>query len=148
MAKRKAREGSAGSVGRYEYDDILKQALKVIKQKKLCFIEDVCVFLPCGKTTFYKLKLNEANEIKQAIWAQKRMTKYEMRRKWNDSENATLQVGLYKLLANDDELERLNNSKQKTEVIIKDDRTEAEILRNIKGLENTANDEDYDITKD
>ena len=31
---------------------------------------------------------------------------------------------------------------------IRDDRTEAEILRNIKGLENTANDEDYDITKD
>ena len=106
------------------------------------------MFLPCGKTTFYKLKLNEANEIKQAIWAQKRMTKYEMRRKWNDSENATLQVGLYKLLANDDELERLNNSKQKTEVIIKDDRTEAEILRNIEGLKGTANDEDYDITKD
>ena len=79
---------------------------------------------------------------------QKTIAKVEALNRWEDSENATLQMGFYKLLANDDELERLNNSKQKTEVVIKDERTEAEILRNIKGLENTANDEDYDITKD
>ena len=149
MSKKKEREGSAGSVGRFEYNDILKEALKVIKRHKLCFIEDVVIHLKCGKTTFYKLKLNESNEIKEAIWGEKRRTKLNrMRKRWEDSENATLQVGLYKLLANDDELERLNNSKQKTEVVIKDDRSEAEIMRNIEDLKNTVTDDEYDINKD
>ena len=145
MSNKKGREGS---VGRFEYDDILKESLKVIKRHKLCFIEDVVIHLKCGKTTFYKLKLNESNEIKEAIWGEKRRTKLSMRKRWEDSENATLQVGLYKLLANDDELERLNNSKQKTEVVIRDDRTEAEIMQSINAINEQTNAEDYDIESD
>ena len=34
-----------------------------------------------------------------------------MRSKWYKSENPTLQMGLYKLLANEDELDRLNGNK-------------------------------------
>ena len=71
MAKRKAREGSAGSVGRHKYADVLKHALNIIKQKELCVIEDVCVYLDCGKTTFYKLKLHKDSNIINAIYKQK-----------------------------------------------------------------------------
>ena len=145
MAKRKAREGSAG---RFDKDDLIKESLRLIKKERLCFVDDIAALLPCSRRTFYNMELHKVHDIKDSLDSQKINKKRSLRNRWEDSENATLQVGLYKLLANDDELERLNNSKQKTEVIIKDDRTEAEILRNIKGLENTANDEDYDITKD
>ena len=143
--KRKAREGSAGQ---YSKADLIKRSLKLINELELTFVDDLASFLPCSRSTFYNHGLHKLDAIKEALYDQKARDKYEMRKNWKESENATLQIGAYKLLANDDELERLNNSKQKTEVIIKDDRTEAEILRNIKGLENTANDEDYDITKD
>ena len=145
MAKRKAREGSAG---RFDKDDLIKESLRLIKKERLCFVDDIAALLPCSRRTFYNMELHKVHDIKDSLDSQKINKKRSLRNRWEDSENATLQVGLYKLLANDDELERLNNSKQKTEVIIKDDRTEAEILRNIKGLENTANDQDYDITKD
>ena len=145
MAKRKAREGSAG---RFDKDDLIKESLRLIKKERLCFVDDIAALLPCSRRTFYNMELHKVHDIKDSLDSQKINKKRSLRNRWEDSENATLQVGLYKLLANDDELERLNNSKQKTEVVIKDERTEAEILRNIKGLENTANDEDYDITKD
>ena len=145
MSNKKGREGSAG---RYNKDDLIKQSLKIIKSKKLCFIDDVAAFLPCSRRTFYNMELHKLHSIKDALDDQRINKKIALRNKWEDSENATLQVGLYKLLANDDELERLNNSKQKTEVVIKDDRTEAEILRSIETLDKTANDTAYDIESD
>ena len=43
------------------------------------------------------------------------MKKIAALKRWETSENATLEVALYKLLANKDELERLNNNRQKIE---------------------------------
>jgi hypothetical protein len=52
--------------------------------------------------------------------------KIEMRAKWYASDNATLQIGLMKLIANDDEAHRLNGTKRE----VKHDTTDKEI--NIK----------------
>ena len=129
---------------------IVKSIKTAIKTHRIKFFYQVFGYVPCCQETGTQIlkKLGELVAVKDLINTQRTMAKVTAMNRWEDSENATLQMGFFKLLANDDELERLNNSKQKTEVIIKDDRTEAEILRNIKGLENTANDEDYDITKD
>ena len=145
MSNKKGREGS---VGRFDKEDLLKDSLKLIKRHKLCFVEDLIAFLPCCKKTFYNKGLHELHEIKDAIHKQRISKKLSLRNKWEDSENATLQMGLYKLLANDDELERLNNSKQKTEVVIRDDRTEAEIMQSINAINEQANAEEYDIESD
>ena len=49
--------------------------------------------------------------IKGALNKNKIELKVSMRSKWYKSENPTLQMGLYKLLANEDELDRLNGNK-------------------------------------
>ena len=135
---------------RKQQQAIVKSIKKAIETHRIKFFYQVFAYVPCCQETGTQIlkKLGELGTIKDLINNQKTIAKVEALNRWEDSENATLQMGFYKLLANDDELERLNNSKQKTEVVIKDERTEAEILRNIKGLENTANDEDYDITQD
>lgn len=95
-------------------DKIYKQTLELIDKHKLIFIEDIVSFLPITKTTFYdyfKIDSNEMDAIKGALNKNRIELKVSMRSKWYKSENPTLQMGLYKLLANEDELDRLNGNK-------------------------------------
>lgn len=99
----------------YDKKELTKTALKVIEKEKLVFFSDLVCFLPISESGAYKKKLHEVESIKAALYSNKQMKKRELRTKWSDSENATLQMGLYKLLANENELERLNNNKHKIE---------------------------------
>ena len=99
----------------YNKDKLIKEALKAIDKEGLVFFSDVVCFLPITESGAYKKKLHEVEAIKQALYKNKQNKKRGLRTKWEDSENATLQMGLYKLLANEDELERLNNNRQKIE---------------------------------
>ena len=92
----------------YKTEELEKQALEAIEKHKLFFIEDIVSYLPCNKTTFYEHKLNESNDIKEALLKVKTDIKVSMRSKWYKSENATLQMGLMKLIASDDERKRLS----------------------------------------
>ena len=103
----------------YDKKELEKQALKLIEENGLTFIDDLAAFLPCTRSTFYKKDLHKTDTIKEAIWRQKKLRKYEMRKKWEKSENATLNLASYKLLADDDELEKLNNNKQKVDITSK-----------------------------
>ena len=95
----------------YKTEELEEQALKAIKEHGLVFIEEVVSFLPCDKTTFYAHKLNESNTIKEAITYNKVSKKAKLRKNWEYSENATLNISLYKLLANEEELQRLSVQK-------------------------------------
>ncbi len=88
--------------------DLLKTALKAIKEKNLFFIEDVVAYLPCSKPTFYAHNLNEVNELKEILEYNKIKTKSNLKAKWYKSDNPTLQLALYKLLANDNERRKLS----------------------------------------
>lgn len=97
---------------------IFDQALKVIKNKEVVFMEDLISYLPIVKSTFYDYfpnGSNESNTIKEAIDKNKVDIKSELRNKWRFDNNATTQIALYKLLANESELDNLNSSRQKVE---------------------------------
>lgn len=85
--------------------------MKAITKHKLFFIEDVVAYLPCSKPTFYEHKLNESIDIKTALENNKIEIKVSMRNKWFKSDNATLQMGLYKLLGSQEEYHRLSNTR-------------------------------------
>ena len=97
----------------YDIKELEKQALEAIENDKdIAFIEDVVACLPCGKGAFYDHKLNESNSIKSALEKNKIDGKKYLRNKWKDSENAAVQVALYKLLGSDNDRDKLNpNSK-------------------------------------
>lgn len=92
----------------YNKRNLTKKAIEAIKINKLFFIEDVVTFLPCSKTTFYARKLNESDELKGELEKNKIEVKVSLRSKWYKSKSATLQMALYKLLANEDERRRLS----------------------------------------
>jgi len=97
----------------YNKEDLYNKALEVIKKHNPIFIEEIVSYMPCDKTTFYRyfpINSNEYNDIKVALEDNIVNVKGKLRKKWQDSENATLQMGLMKLISSDEERRRLSQS--------------------------------------
>lgn len=91
----------------YKTKDLIKLALKVIDKYRLFFIEDIASMMGISKQTFYDHKLDEVDDIKEAMLKTKIQTKVGLRKKWYESNNATTQLALYKLIGSEDEIKRL-----------------------------------------
>ncbi len=91
----------------YNYKDLEDQAVNAINKHKLFFNEDIIAYLPCSSSTFYDYDLEKSERIKEALTKVKTDIKVSQRSKWYKSESATLQIALYKLIANDEERTRL-----------------------------------------
>tara|TARA_R110002124_G_scaffold229161_1_gene394432 strand:- start:138 stop:485 length:348 start_codon:yes stop_codon:yes gene_type:complete len=110
----------------YNTEDLTKQSLEIIKKHNLIFVNDIFAYTPFSKATFYNHKLEQLDDIKSELAKNRINMKISMRAKWYASDNATLQIGLMKLIADDNEAHRLNGTKRE----VKHDTTDKEI--NIK----------------
>lgn len=99
----------------YNKEELEKIALDAIEKHKLFFIEDIVAYMPCSRATFYNYELDKLDSIKSALLEVRTNLKVSMRSKWFRSENATLQLALMKLLANDEELRKLSMQHQVNE---------------------------------
>ncbi len=99
----------------YDTKEMEKQCIEVLENQKVSNIEHLVSLMPFCKVTFYLHKLNELNSIKDLIDKNKVTKKAYLQSKWVNSDNATLQIAVYKLMANEDELDRLNHSKNVNE---------------------------------
>lgn len=100
---------------KYDIKKLEAQALEAINKYKLIWIDEVVSYLPCSKRTFYVYGMQEMHTIKEAIEKNRTDLKVGLRKKWYDSENATVQIALYKLIGTDEESDRINSQKQKIE---------------------------------
>ena len=96
----------------YKKSELESESLKVIKEHNLIFIQDVIDFLPCSSSTFYAQELEKSESIKKLLETNKVTMKVGLRKKWYDSDNPTTQIALYKLLATDEENEKITSQKQ------------------------------------
>ncbi len=103
----------------YDNEDLLKKALKAIAAHKLCFITEVPPFIGIAQSTFYDKEMEKSEEIKEALRRSRIESVVRTRNKWEESENATLQVARMKLICSEEEAHRLNGSKRevKNEII-------------------------------
>ena len=92
----------------YNKEELVASALEAINKNKLFFIDDVICYLPCSRATFYNFELDKLDTIKEALTKVKTEIKVSMRSKWYKSDNPTLQMGLMKLIASQDELKQLS----------------------------------------
>jgi len=106
----------------YKTEDLKKKAIDAIKKHNLFFIDDVVAFLPCNSATFYNHELNKLEELKELLEENRINVKLNLRKKWGESDNATLQMALMKLICTDDERKRLSmeykEEEHKGEIII------------------------------
>lgn len=91
----------------YKKSEMITQCINAIQEHDLVFIEEIISFVPFSKPTFYAHGLNEVDSIKKELEDRKVEIKAGMRKEWRKSTNATLQIALYRMLANQHEYERL-----------------------------------------
>ena len=119
----------------YNKEDLYNQAIGLIKDKNLFFIEDVVGFMSCTKSTFYAhfpIDSVEMNTIKEELENNRISIKTNMRKKWYDSDNATLQIALMKLISTDEERKRISNTYiDKTDMNVSGDGMKFTITREI-----------------
>ena len=100
----------------YDKSKILEAAKQITtKNKSVVFIEQLVAHLGISKSTFYdyiKNESDESNAIKEMLNANRVNIYTNQLKKWADSDNATLQIGLMKLIGTEEMAHRLNGTKQ------------------------------------
>jgi len=91
----------------YNKTDMVKQSLKAIEENDLVFIDEIISFVPFSRATFYNNGLDKLDNIKKALNDNRVKIKAGLRKDWRISKHPVLQIALYRLLATDDEYERL-----------------------------------------
>lgn len=95
----------------YSTDELFKQAKEIIVREEAVFMGEVISFIGCARATFYKYiqdKSEEMQELDRLLTLNKVAVKQELRKKWRESDNATLQLALYRLCSDEEEHRKLN----------------------------------------
>ena len=87
-----------------------EEALTVIKKHKIALIDHIWAFTSFCKKTAYNHSLHELHHIKEELNNNKSKAKNYMLNKWIASPNATLNIAAYRLLAESEEHQKLNQS--------------------------------------
>lgn len=106
----------------YNREEILQQLITAIEREECTSLDEASLFVPCTRASLYNWGFDKMDEVKEAIQTQRIKAKSGMRKNWRKSDNATLQVAAYKLMATDEELEKLtvnnNNNRNSGELAI------------------------------
>ena len=85
--------------------------VECIKKHNIFTIEMIFTFYSgISRSQFYELSLNKSDTIKNTLDDNKNRTKHSMLSKWYKSNNASLQMGLMKLIGSDEERKMLSQS--------------------------------------
>ena len=97
----------------FNYEKLKKKALAILEKKRdIYFFSDLAIELGMSRQYLYErgFSPDKDDALKEALENNKKFIKRGLRVKWYNNDNATTQVALYKLLADDEELKRLNNN--------------------------------------
>ncbi len=122
-----------------KYKKLENDCIEVIKKNDITFLDEIFAFLEISPAEFYEYELDKSTNIKDLITINRAKFKRELRLKWFDSTNATLNAALYKLICTDEEKQSLSSSSNKNQQQ-NDICTQEEYLKSLKemseGLEN------------
>ncbi len=85
----------------YDKKVVFEQAKKAVTDNTLYFIEDIIAYIPISKFTFYNffpVDSNEYNELKGIIEQNKIATKNKLLKRWQESENPTLELATMRIV--------------------------------------------------
>ena len=89
-------------------DKYKAELLDVIKKHKIAFMDHCFAFTSFSRSTAYEHNLDKSDDIKNAIAQNRVKAKNYMLNKWIASNNATLQLAAYRLCADPEEHQKLN----------------------------------------
>jgi hypothetical protein len=110
--QKRDRRGDWRSGAKFNEDELIQLSLEAIEKHNLMFMTEISAYLPIAQSTFYSYRLERTEAIKEALTNNRTRRKVELREKWYQSDNPITQIALFKLIATDDELERLSANRQ------------------------------------
>jgi len=118
-----------------------KEIVEVIKKNNLFVIQDIFAFYTGIKSSqFYNLELEKSENIKRELDNNKIKTKQSLKNKWYKSDNATLQIALFKTICTEEEAQRLNGTKIQADLIHKSDVNFSDVIKGILTNEQESTD--------
>lgn len=107
----------------YNQEEIKKQLLNAIEQEECTSLSEASLYVAPTLATLYEWQFEKSEDIKKALDLQKIKVKAGMRKNWKKEDAApVLQLAAYKLIADDEELEKLtvnnNNNRNSGELAI------------------------------
>ena len=84
------------------------ELLDVINEKKIAFLDHAFGFTSFSRSTAYNNGLDKMDDIKDALRKNRVRAKTYMLNKWIEGDNATLQLAAYRLCADPEEHQKLN----------------------------------------
>lgn len=122
------------------YKTIEKDCLEAIKKNNITFLDEIFTFVDIQPSEFFEYELQDSTLIKDAIEINRAKLKRELRFKWFESTNATLNAALYKLVCTEEEKRALSSSAVSKNTQNNDVCTQEEYLKSLKemseGIEN------------
>jgi hypothetical protein len=104
----------------YNKTEIEAKAIQAIKENELTFFDEITLYVEPTRKTLYEWELHKSDNIKEVLEKNRLTRKKKMRKKWEDSDNATLQIAAYKLIADDEEIAKITMTKTSNEHTGKD----------------------------
>lgn len=92
------------------YKKLEKDCWDLIIQNSIVFLDEIFIYADILPSVFYELELNESIKLKDAININRAKLKRDLRMKWFESTNATLNGALYKLVCTDEEKRSLSSA--------------------------------------
>ena len=101
----------------YNPESLYNQAVEVLSNDpSIVLMQELFCYMPCSIDTFYNhfpVGSEKFGRIKELLHKNKIAIKQKLKKNWEKEDaSATLQIALYKLLADEDELQRLSNNPQ------------------------------------
>lgn len=119
---------------KYKYQKYEKECVDLVIQNNIVFTDEIFIYSEVLPSVFFEMKLNESQKIKDAIDINRAKLKRDLRLKWFDSSNGTMNVALYKLICSDDEKRSLSSSSVSKTNSNNDFCTQEEYLKSLKEM--------------
>ena len=95
------------------YDKYESEILKVIEDERLFNISSIFAYYKgCCRSTFYEQNLDKSDNIKNALENNRLLTCQNLKNKWYNSDNPTLQLALFKTICTEEERKAISMNYQ------------------------------------
>ena len=122
------------NISKTKYKKLEKQCVEIIIENSIVFVDEIFIFTEISPSMFYQAQLDKSAAIKDAIDINRAKLKRDLRRKWFDSTNATLNAALYKLVCSDEERRSLSAAGSVKQQSANDICTQEEFLKSLKEM--------------
>lgn len=117
-----------------KYKKLEQECLQIVIENSITFTDEIFIFSEIVPSVFYEAKLQDSVLIKDAIEINRAKLKRDLRLKWFESTNATLNAALYKLVCTEEEKRALSASAASKTQPANDICTQEEYLKSLKEM--------------